>query len=52
MIKKMLKRREECDTYLTQFCRHQHSIREPSEKTKELAASVVVVVADESHSVG
>jgi hypothetical protein len=26
---KMLERREECDTYLTLVCRHQHSIEYP-----------------------
>ena len=40
----MLKRKEECDTYLTHVCRHLHSV----EKTVKSDTST----ADESHSVG
>ena len=37
----MLKRREECDTYLTQVCRHQHSI----EKIKELSVNTMAFIS-------
>ena len=29
IIKKMLERREECDTYLIHICRHQRSVENP-----------------------
>ena len=58
-IKNILKRREECDTYLTHVCRHRWS-RKILMKIYELGASANIVafigyrytsIADESHNV-
>ena len=45
---KMLKRREECDTYLTHVHRHPLSRKKPSEKIKykiELSANTVAFIS-------